>query len=130
MLAIHHIGYLVRKIDKAITRFEQLGYSASKAPVFDENRGADIVFMEKDGYCIELVSPHKTSDIYPLLKKSGSGPYHICYETDDLESATAGFEAAGYTMFREKQPAPAISGTAEVVFLYSAQLGMAELVRL
>lgn len=130
MLAVHHVGYLVRKMDKALARFEKLGYVLSGDPVHDESRGADIAFMEKDGYRIELVSPDKTSNIYPLLKKTGSGPYHICYETDDLEAEAANMEKLGYTIFKDRQPAPAISDRAEVVFLYCAQLGMMELVQL
>ena len=130
MLAIHHVGYLVRRMDKALTGFEKLGYVLSGDPVYDESRGADIAFLEKDGYRIELVSSDKTSDIYPMLKKTGSGPYHICYETDDLEAETAGMEKLGYTVFKDRQPAPAISDRAEVVFLYNAQLGMMELVQL
>ena len=128
MLSIHHIGYLVKNIDKALLRFEELGYNAQSEPVYDEGRQADIVFLKKDGYCIELVCPHKNSDIYSLLKKTGNSPYHICYAADDLDAETARLEDMGYTVFIGRTAAPAIGDKAEVVFLYHMHMGMVELV--
>lgn len=130
VMRIHHIGYLVRKIDKAIVKFKELGYSVEKEPVYDEYRQSDIAFLTKDGYRIELVSPEKTSEVYPLLKKFGASPYHICYETDDIDKDTAGLKDQGYMIFTEKQPAPAIGEEAEVVFLFHSQAGMIELVEI
>ena len=67
---IHHIGYLVKKIDAAIRDFAQLGYVVTQNTVFDSFRKIHICFMEKDGYVIELVSPaDENSIVAGLLKK-------------------------------------------------------------
>ena len=72
-MKIHHIGYLVRKIDRAIQEFGDLGYQVLQETVYDDYRQVQICFMEKDGYVIELVSPTtKTSVVRDLLKKSAT----------------------------------------------------------
>ena len=53
-LKIHHIGYLVKKIDKAKNTFESLGYLTRQDTVYDDIRKVNICFVEKDGYLIEL----------------------------------------------------------------------------
>ena len=128
-MKIHHVGYLVKKMDKALPLFEGLGYSIEKDPVYDEYRSADIAFLVMDGYRIELVSPHKGSGVYPLLKKLGNSPYHICYETDDIEADMAMLTDRGYMAFTDVQPAPAIGEQAEVVFLIHSRMGMIELLK-
>ncbi|MBQ7583649.1 MAG: VOC family protein [Lachnospiraceae bacterium] len=128
MLSIHHMGYLVRNMEKALDKFEELGYKPLDTIIYDEGREAAIQFLEKDGYRIELVCPEKTSDIYPFLKRTGSSPYHICYETDDLDAEISRFEAMGYTVFLDRAAAPAIGEGSEVVFLYHFQMGIVELV--
>ncbi|MBO5551600.1 MAG: VOC family protein [Lachnospiraceae bacterium] len=128
-MKIHHIGYLVKKMDKALPRFEELGYSVEKEPVYDEYRRADIAFLTMDGYRIELVCPHKDSEVYPLLKKLGNSPYHICYETEDPGREAALLQERGYTAFTGIQPAPAIGGQAEVMFLIHSRMGIMELLK-
>ena len=79
-LTIHHIGYLVKKINKAVNDFERLGYSAVSDIIYDDFRKIHICFMEKDGYRIELVSPADSASVVAgLLKKYKNSPYHICY---------------------------------------------------
>ena len=51
---IHHIGYLVKKGPKAQAAFEALGYIAEGEWPHDEIRKVDILFLQKDGYRIEL----------------------------------------------------------------------------
>lgn len=129
MLTIHHTGYLVKKLDKAVDRFLALGYETERASFYDESRKAYFVFLVKDQCRVELVCPDRTSDLYPLLKKYGIGPYHICYETDDLDLAASQLQEQGYTLFKEKQPAKAVGDSAEVIFLYNSDIGIVELVR-
>ena len=69
-MKIHHIGYLVKKLEKAQVAFENLGYAVKQDVVLDEYRQAKIMFLEKDGYVIELVSPvSKESVVADLMKK-------------------------------------------------------------
>ena len=127
-MKIHHIGYLVKKIDKAKDEFKNIGYTVLQEDVYDDDRQINICFMEKDGYVIELVSPtSKESTVAGLMKKLGNTPYHICYETEDMDKDIQILLARKYVMWEEKKPAIAIDGK-KVCFLIHPYAGMIELV--
>lgn len=126
-LKVHHIGYLVKKIDKAIRSFESLGYRIIQETVYDDIRKVDICFLEKDGYCIELIAPVcEDSVVYGLLKRYKNSPYHICYETGDFEKDYETLLSNGFIAIDEPTPAPALQDR-KVVFLTSPSMGMIEL---
>lgn len=126
-LKIHHIGYLVKHIDKAMAEFERLGYDAVSEVTYDDLRKIRICFMEKDGYRIELVSPADSSSIVSgLIKKYKNSPYHLCYETQDFENDLAALTEEGFTAIDTPAPAPALQNR-RVVFLMNPFLGMIEL---
>lgn len=127
-MKVHHVGYLVKKIEKAAVAFEALGYTRISRLTADEDRGIDILFLEKDGYVIELVSPNRTDSIVSgLIKTYKNSPYHICYASDRFEEDLAGLEAGGYIRMGEPARAVAIEGK-RVVFLMSPVLGMIEVI--
>lgn len=129
MLNIHHIGYLVKKMESAILAFANLGYQVKQDTVYDDIRKVNICFLEKDGYCVELVSPvSEDSIVAGLLKKFKNCPYHICYETADFESDFEELRSQGFMPIDTLTPAPALSGK-EVVFMTHAALGMIELIK-
>ncbi len=129
LLTVHHIGYLVKKIEKAKDAFLSLGFQVEKDTLRDEIRKVDICFLLKDGYRIELVSPYaEDSVVSGLMKRYKNSPYHICYETADFDAAYADLTAHGYIAIDTPTPAPALDGR-DVVFLNSAALGMIELIR-
>lgn len=126
-LRVHHIGYLVKKIDSAINEFCHLGYCIKQDTVYDDIRKINICFLEKDGYVIELVSPADSESVVAgLLKKYKNSPYHICYETSDLAGDLALLTQKGFTAIDTPTPAPACGGK-KVVFLMNASIGMIEL---
>lgn len=127
-MRVHHIGYMVKNIGKAIEAFDVLGYKLIIPSTWDEDREAYICFLENNGYCIELISPSKESDLYPLLKQYSNSPYHMCYAVDDLEQAIKELEGKKFMMFKEPAPAPVIGQNAKVAFLMNARAGMIELV--
>ncbi len=127
-MKVHHIGYLVKKIDKAKKAFENLGYVVTQDTVLDEYRQVNICFLEKDGYAIELVSPaSKESVVSNLMKKLGNTPYHICYETDNMEAEIERLQEQHYTICSERHEAVAIDGK-DVCFMIHPFIGMIELV--
>lgn len=129
MLNIHHIGYLVKKMDAAILTFKNLEYRVIQDTIYDDIRKVDICFLEKDGYCIELVSPvSEDSVVAGLLKKYKNCPYHICYETTDFEKDFETLRSEGFMPIDTLTPAPALSDK-EVVFMTHAALGMIELIK-
>ena len=126
-MTIHHIGYLVKKLDRARLAFEALGYGVEQETIRDEFRKVDIVFLSKDGYRIELVSPYdSTSVVAGLLVRTGNAPYHVCYEVTDLDAEIERLRDARYVVSSEPAPAPACGG-ARVAFLVHPYLGMVEL---
>ncbi|MDE7177612.1 MAG: VOC family protein [Lachnospiraceae bacterium] len=128
-LKIHHIGYLVKKTEAAIQTFEALGYQLIQAVMYDDIRKVNICFLQKDDYCIELVSPAaEDSLVSGLMKKYKNSPYHICYETTDFDRDYQMLLSNGFISIDTPTPAPALQGR-DVVFLTSASMGMIELLR-
>ncbi|MDR0852519.1 MAG: VOC family protein [Clostridiales Family XIII bacterium] len=129
-MKIHHIGYLVKQISEAIATHEALGYHCITELCFDESRNVDLVFMENDSYVIELVMPKdETSVVWNMLKKRGSGPYHFCYEAEDLETAIRSFCENGFVQVTEPSPTCQIlPSVPQVVFLTSRKTGLIELI--
>lgn len=124
---IHHIGYLVKKMDKAQKTFAALGYRTEQDTVYDPIRDVDICFLQKDGYRVELVSPVSENSVAAgLLKKYKNCPYHICYEAADYESASADLSAAGFLAIDTPTEAPAMGGR-KVAFFSGPAIGMIEL---
>jgi methylmalonyl-CoA/ethylmalonyl-CoA epimerase len=126
-MKIHHIGYLVGKPRKALDAFLALGYTLQKDFIYDDYRKAQIGFLEKDGYVIELVSPvEKDSVVADLKKKLGNTAYHICYEVEDLEKTAHELEAQHYVLCSEIHGAIALDGR-RVCFYVHPYMGMVEL---
>ena len=128
-LKIHHIGYLIKKMDAAILTFKSLGFQIVQDTIYDDIRKVNICFMQKDNYCIELVSPtSEDSVVSGLLKKFKNCPYHICYETENFDEDFQTLTTNGYIAIDTPTPAPALQNR-EVVFLTSAATGMIELIK-
>ncbi len=132
-MEIHHIGYLVKDMDSAIREFIALGFSLDKSigndgVIFDSIRRVNICFLHNGAYCVELVSPFDNqSPIYGLLKKHKNTPYHICYNSKNIDFDIARLSANGWLQFQEPQAAPALQNR-RVVFLINADIGIIELV--
>lgn len=127
-MKIHHIGYLVKDIKKSVEQFQELGYSIEIDILYDGDRDVDICFMINEGCRVELVSPcSETSVVYAQLKRMGNGPYHVCYEVQDIESQMQKLREKKYVIMIQPQNAVAFGGK-RVVFLYHKNVGMIELV--
>lgn len=128
-MTIDHIGYAVKRIDRAKAAFEDLGFSFDPI-VDDHDRNIRISFGEKDGYRIELVCPIDKTQKSPVdkyLHDIGPTPYHICYRSTDMEGDMAYLQKNGYKVIIE--PAKAIAfDNRKVVFLMNLGLGLIEIV--
>lgn len=86
-MRVHHIGYIVDNMLNAIREFAALGYEIIQETQYDSKRDIDITFIENNGMVIELVMPKsKESVIYKLAGKFKNMPYHICYESKNLQN--------------------------------------------
>lgn len=128
-MKIDHIGYAVKRIDRAITAFQKLGYEFE--PVIDDtDRNVKLAFGSKDGYRIELVAPldkKLESPVDQYLSNAVGTPYHICYESESLEAEIEELKAQGYKVVIEPRPAVAFDGR-RVVFMMNIGFGLMEIV--
>lgn len=128
-MKIHHIGYIVKDIEKSMKEFIHLGFEKSGSIIEDENRNIKILFIKNGEYLIELVSPiSEKSIVSNLLKKSGSTPYHICYETENITTEISRFESKGFIKLEFSEQVPAMPNS-NIAFLYSTNIGLVELVQ-
>lgn len=128
-MKIHHIGYAVKKIDKAIRSFENLGYLFGEI-IDDYDRNIRLSFGCKDGYRIELVQPldkTKESPVDAYLSKVGPTPYHICYESDDFENEVALLKQQGFRELIPPTKAVAFGGK-NVIFMMNLGMGLMEII--
>lgn len=126
-MIIHHIGYLVKQLKKAKDSFAVLGFTVTGNVIHDVYREVDILFMEKEGYTIELVMPTSdTSVVSRLIKTYKNAPYHLCYQSDDFEADIARLSGLGFLQIDTPSPAPALDGR-KVTFLMGHQIGLIEI---
>ena len=130
-LSPHHMGYAVADINKAIEKFEYLGYDLDSEITKDELRNINIVFLKnrKTNMCIELIEPlGDNSPVTEMLmqKKNVSMPYHICYETNSLTKTIYLLKRKGFFVTSNPAPAPALGGK-QVAFLVNKEAGLLEL---
>jgi len=85
--------------------------------------------MTNDTCRIELIEPNESDNpIESILKKVGSSPYHICYESEDIENDARLLKEKGFRVISDVSEAPAL-GNKNVCFLYSKDIGIIELVQ-
>ena len=131
-MKIDHIGIACKNISQAQKQYEQLGFVIIKDLITDFERNLDYIFMENEGYVIELVAVNdsqRKSDIDTILaqvKLIGYKMYHVCFLTNDMDTSIKKYLTLGYKLI--KLPAPAIACDNKcVAFLIHIELGMIEL---
>jgi len=108
---LHHVGVVVKDIDKAITYFEKLGIGPFAGP--DGKKTIAVSFngelhgkpaawittisnAELGDVQLELLEPTKGAQaLKESLDKTGEGLHHIGFITDNLEAEAANFKKAG-----------------------------------
>ena len=130
-MTFHHIGIACYDIEDSSRFYTSQGYEKSGI-VFDPIQNVNICFCKKidgrGGACVELISPHDdTSPVNKNLQKNGVSPYHICYETENLEETIADLKKQRFLVVSKPAPAVAFNGC-RVCFLFSKSVGLIELV--
>ena len=125
---IHHVGYLVKNIEKSICVMKSLGFRIIKDKIYDDDRDAYICFIDGNGIIYELIEPCRSSDIYHLLRHFRNMPYHVCYSVDDIETAITKLENKEFVLTQNPARAQAISDKAIVAFMLHSRIGIVELV--
>lgn len=82
-MKIHHIGYVVRSIEKYK---KNLIIDEVLKEVYDETQKANLTLIKAQNVFIELIEPTvKESFTYNFLQKRG-GYHHLCYESSKEEA--------------------------------------------
>jgi methylmalonyl-CoA/ethylmalonyl-CoA epimerase len=128
-LKFHHIGVLTNSIDNSTNRYVEFGYKSTNV-IHDPIQNVNICFLSKKKHpIIELIEPVSDgSKVFSILQKNGSGPYHTCYETEDIQSTIKILKSKHFIQISNPVKAIAISNRL-ICFLYSKELGLIELVQ-
>jgi methylmalonyl-CoA/ethylmalonyl-CoA epimerase len=126
-IRFHHVGIVTGSLQETRTLYISLGYSASG--IYDDPaQQARIVLMRREHEpIIELIAPQSPdSPSANWLQRIQAGPYHTCYEVDDLEAGMALLRRQ--RLFPVLGPIPAVSfDMRRVVFLWGDRSGLIEL---
>lgn len=127
---LHHIGVVVRDMEKARLLYIQLGYQCSET-ICDLLQNVFLAFCEsKKGPAVELVAPvDETSPCTPFLNKIGPGTYHTCYSCSSIQMSLSILDQLGLRYFIVSEPKPArLFNDQKVIFLLFASTGLIELI--
>ena len=128
-MKFHHIGVATHNIEKSISDFLLLGYEQhSTKIIFDPLQNVNLAFLSKSlEPTIELVAPvDRKSPVSGILKKSGTTPYHFCYEVLDIQLSTTYLRSKNFVIVTPPTEAIAFENR-RVSFLYSTNMGLIEL---
>jgi len=122
----HHIGSLTVNINQAEKVFIELGFSF-KDKVYDPIQDVNLSFgRDASGILLELVEPKENSKVHKLLKRNGSGPYHICFEVDSICEQEKKLRELGFICVNPPKKAVAFQNRL-VAFYYNPAQGFIEL---
>ena len=125
-ISIHHMGFLVKNIEEAKLKFEYLGYMEEIPKKYIPERKQYTLFMRhcSNNEKIELIEiEDETSVAYGILKKSGVGIYHICYEVEDFYSFVADLRKQGFIPITKEEQG---LENQKIQFFYNTQVGIIE----
>lgn len=127
-MKLHHIGYAVHKIKESIDSFMLMGFEPCGEIVDDDIRKVKICFMKNGDSLVELIAPlNEKSPVSQWLNKNGCSPYHLCYESYNINEDIKYLKDNGAKEISRPLEAPAINGNL-VAFLYLSTVGIIELV--
>ena len=115
---LNHIAIAVPDIDKASNAWEKaLGAKISSPQILPEH-GVKVVFIEAPNTKVELLEPlDQNSPISKfLLKNPNGGMHHICYEVEDILTASKKLILSGAKILADGTPRIGAHGN-PVIFL-------------
>lgn len=127
-----HVGVAVPDINAAATSLESIfGYRVISGPFDDPIQKVTVNFMtqsDNDAVEVELIMPlTEDSPLRTMLNKSAGGAYHLCFETNDIESALAHVRSKGCVVVSNPVPAVAFGGR-RIAWFYTRTRQLFELV--
>lgn len=124
-MKFHHIGLACPSIREEIESISKIHEVLDISPiVFDKEQKAELCILKtSEGIVIELISGEQVENI---LKKRITY-YHLCFETDDINSEVERLQELGAFLVSDLKPA-ILFGNKQVAFL-QVSYGLIELVQ-
>ena len=129
-IKFHHFGLVVKKFQKALLFYENLGYQCTD-PIFDPLQNVELILCSSEEYpAVELVKPiNDKSPVSNYLSKINEMIYHTCYEMDDIEK-DVGLLFSDNRAICASKPKPAILFNNRLVaFYYVNDVGLIEVLQ-
>lgn len=128
---LHHMGSAVPELRPAAEILISLfGYRIVSGPFDDPLQKVSVLFLgvsPEGGVELELVAPlTDDSPIRSILRKSGGGGYHACFETADLHLALEHARSRGCVVLGEPAAAVAFEGR-RIAWIYTPARQLFEL---
>lgn len=110
MFTFHHVGIAVRDLAKSLPSYRSLfGYELTSGPFDDPIQNVSVCFLSRGegDTVLELVAPLGPNSPIDRTLKRGGGPYHICYQVQEINVAIAYLTEQG--AFLVSGPSPAVA---------------------
>jgi methylmalonyl-CoA/ethylmalonyl-CoA epimerase len=125
LIRIHHIGYVVRDIERFQSSFPGLEFINAVEDPLQNARLA--LYTVGDGSRIELIQPHNVSAFtWAHLDRVGEGMHHICYEglsIDDIDTVLK-----QHRLMKVRGPMKAVLFDRDVIFAITRQRAIVEFI--
>ena len=112
-LSLHRIGYAVKTIEPAASRYvERYGYELCTPVIRDPLQKALVQFLRLPGDAayLEFVAPDSPESELNNAVKGGGKLHHICYAANSLEETIDRLEDDGMLIVSEPKTAVAFAG--------------------
>ncbi len=117
-MKIHHLGIVVKNIEKSLNLYKKLGFFPCTKKIVDYNQNNMILFLKNsysEDFFLELIEPISSESTVWNFPK---GYHHMCLEVSHIEDFVTIFQNLNCgKIFTKPITAPAISGR-KIVFAY------------
>jgi len=128
-MTFHHIGMACRNLDFETQRLSALGYAVEAPDFTDPVQGVRGRFLVGGGPRLELLTALQAESVLTPWLRSGIKMYHLAYETDDLDAASAQIRGQGAKLVVPPVPAVAFDSR-RITFLMLPNMLLTELIAL
>ncbi len=111
-LSLHHVGVTVRDVPEAAARYCRLGYEPRTEIVHDPEQTVYAQFLKLPGdrAYLELVAPDREDSKLSGALRKGGGLNHVCFATEDIETACERLSSEGFFLISSPVSAVAFPG--------------------
>ena len=130
LFTFHHIAVATRSIAQTKRIFEDFGLGMGRI-IHVPSQKVNVCFSQKEGHPqVELIEPAgEDSPIHNILSKVGTSPYHLCYQTPELDRASKYLKSLGFLLINGPSPSNALDDN-NICFFYHKHFGLIEVVEM